>query len=274
MKFTATCIQTNATNNMLTNIEFAIDTMDQAKSEGAEFFLLPENAVFMANGYQELLANSYAQEEHPALETFKNWAKENHSWVLVGSVAVTIADSDKLANRSVLIDNNGSIVATYDKIHLYDASVKGGETHQESKRFMAGNKAVIADTPWGKLGLTICYDLRFPALYQSLAQGGASIIAVPSAFTHFTGQAHWSSLLRARAIETGCFIIAPAQTGLHPAGRTTYGHSLIIDPWGGILADAGEETGYCLAELDLAKVHKVRESLPVLEHSKEFDTDW
>ena len=270
MIFTAACIQTNSQNSMQQNIDSALALIEKAAQQGADFITLPENVAFMAGNGEELLANAYLAEEHPALKALQTSAKSLKKWLLIGGLSVKVADCKKIANRSFLINDSGDIVATYDKIHLYDVSVKGGESHQESKRYLAGNKAALSETPWGTLGMTICYDIRFAYLYRSLAQHGATFITVPAAFTHTTGQAHWHVLLRARAIETGCYIIAPAQTGNHPANRCTYGHSLIIDPWGTILADAGENTGIITAQIDTDNVTNIRQQLPCLEHDREF----
>jgi predicted amidohydrolase len=188
---------------------------------------------------------------------------------LIGSMQIKI-DATACANRSFLFDPQGRVVARYDKIHMFDVDLDGGESYRESRRFRAGDRAVLADTPWGKIGLTVCYDVRFAYLYRALAQAGASFIAVPSAFTVPTGKAHWSTLLRARAIETGCFVFAPAQCGLHAEGRRTYGHSLIVAPWGDVLAEAGEEPGVIHADIDPAKVEEARRMVPALRHDRRF----
>lgn len=270
MKFTAACIQLNSTNNMADNIAVAIDLVRQAASSGADVIALPENAAFMSATPDELFANVYFAADHPALAAFMDVAKELQKFLLIGSLAVKVKDAPKLVNRSFLLNQFGEIVAYYDKIHLFDSSVAGGETHKESDRFIHGSKAVCAATPWGNLGMSICYDVRFPHLYRKLAQNGASFIAVPAAFTHFTGKAHWHVLLAARAIETGSYIIAPAQTGTHASGRKTFGHSLIIDPWGKILSDGGEEVGFIKAVIDTEEVTKIRQQMPSLEHDRLF----
>jgi predicted amidohydrolase len=211
-----------------------------------------------------------------ALVAFQALAVELRALLLVGSLVVwsdAPADADgrrKLANRSFLIDADGAIVADYDKIHLFDVDLGGGEVYRESSSYAPGNKVVMADTPWGKLGMTICYDMRFPHLYHRLAQDGADFISVPSAFTRPTGRAHWHVLLRSRAIETGCYVFAPAQCGDHAGGRKTYGHSMIIDPWGEVLADGGEEPGFVVADIEPAKVAEAREKMPSLHHDRAF----
>lgn len=270
MKFKAACVQINSQNDMQANLEKSMEMIRQAADKGADLITLPENVAFMGANYDELKANSYTADEHPAIAAFQAIAIDTKKWLLVGSVAVKIEGQDKLVNRSFLINDKGQVFANYDKIHMYDASVKGGETHRESDRFLSGENAVMAQTPFGMLAMTICYDLRFPYLYRTLAQQGAEILAVPSSFTKFTGEAHWHTLLRARAIENGCYVIAPAQTGNHPAGRKTYGHSLIIDPWGEIIAEAGEKEEVIIAEIDLSMIEEVRTQIASLYHDREF----
>lgn len=273
MKFTAACIQVNTGNNMASNIELVAKLIKEASTKGADFITLPENAAFMSGAPEELFANVYFENEHPALRAFKDLAKQYGKWLLVGSLAIKIADETKLANRCFLINAAGDVVSYYDKIHLFDSSITGGETHKESDRFIHGNQVVSADTPWGKMGMAICYDVRFPQLFRKLAKSGAGFITVPAAFTHFTGQAHWHVLLRARAIETGSYIIAPAQTGTHPSGRKTFGHSLIVDPWGEVIADAGQEVGIITATIDMEKVALTRRQMPSLEHDRIYDSN-
>jgi predicted amidohydrolase len=191
-------------------------------------------------------------------------------WLLIGSLAIKVSDT-KTANRSFLIDPKGRIAARYNKIHLFDVDLPSGETYRESNTVAGGGRAVLADLPWGKIGLTICYDLRFPQLYRALAQKGAFLLTVPSAFTETTGKAHWHVLLRARAIENGAFVIAPAQGGIHANGRATYGHSLIVAPWGEILAEAGTEPGIIVADIDPARVADARGRVPNLRHDRPFE---
>ncbi len=234
MKLNIACIQTNSQNNMDLNISKTTLLITQAKDEGADIVTTPENVFFIGRGAKDLLNNSYLQDEHPAIKKMQELAHLQKIWILIGSVAVKIKNSDKLANRSIMITPKGEIVTTYDKIHLYDAKISGGESHTESDRYKPGDKATLCKTKWCDIGMTICYDLRFPHLFRNLAHAGAKIITVPSAFTRVTGKAHWHTLLQARAIENACYIIAPAQTGEHPANRMTFGHSLIIDQWGTI----------------------------------------
>lgn len=263
-KHIVACVQLNTQNNLQENINKACDLIEIAAGKGAEFITLPENVAFMANSFDELKNNSFNHYNNPVIEAFQKSAKKNSVSVLVGSIAIKFPGEDKLLNRCYLINKDGSINAYYDKIHLYDVEVDGGESHKESERFIAGNKLVISETNFANIGLTICYDLRFPNLFRKLAQSGASVITVPSSFTRFTGEAHWHTLLQARAIETGCFIVAPAQTGNHPNNRKTFGHSLIISPWGKILADAGKDIGVITSEIDLSECDKVRSSIPSL----------
>jgi predicted amidohydrolase len=248
------CVQVTAGRDVGPNIETVSDLVRQARAAGAEFIATPENVVLIEPKREARLEKA-EDEAHPvAISAFAELARETGAWLLAGSFAVRIPGQDRLANRSYLYDPAGAIVATYDKIHMFDVDLAGGESYRESNHFRPGDRAVIAETPWGKIGLTVCYDLRFPALYRALALAGAGILTIPSCFTVPTGKAHWYALMRARAIENGCFVIAPAQTGTHAEGRKTYGHSLIVDPWGEILADGGEETGFVMAELDLGKI--------------------
>jgi deaminated glutathione amidase len=211
------------------------------------------------------------------LAALREVAQETGVWLLIGSLAIdlsrergTAEGERRLANRSYLVDPGGGVVARYDKIHMFDVDLAGGESYRESNAFRPGGRAVLAETPWGVLGMTVCYDLRFPHLYRALAQAGADFLAIPSAFTVPTGKAHWHVLMRARAIENGCFVFAPAQWGEHAEGRRTYGHSLIVDPWGEVLADAGEGVGIVSARIDLAAIAKARRMVPSLQHDRPF----
>lgn len=271
MKFNIACIQTNSQNDMKANIRDVSLQVHKAYVDGANIVATPENTFFMGGNSKELMENAFFQHKHPAILHMQELASKYDIWILLGSVAVKVEDSEKLANRSIMINPKGDIVKTYDKIHLYNAQVKGGETHTESKRYIAGGKAAICTTPWADIGMTICYDLRFPHLFRKLSQSGAKVITVPSAFTKLTGEAHWQTLLQARAIENTCYIIAPAQTGSHPANRATFGHSLIIDPWGRILNDAGTSENVIISEIDIKVADDVRKQLPSLEHDRNFD---
>lgn len=263
------CIQTQSTADMAENIASAGAQVAYAAGRGAEFIVLPENVFYMRAEGEEAPPR-YAEGEHPGIAAARGWAESHGVWLLVGSAAVA-ADEARVFNRSLLIDPQGGIAARYDKIHLFDVEVGDGQVYRESKRVAPGDRAVAANTPWGVLGMSICYDLRFPHLYRALAKAGASMLAVPAAFTQVTGEAHWHALLRARAIENGCFVFAPAQAGLHPGGRRTYGHSLIIGPWGEVIAEGGGEGAeVVMAEIDLREVARVRKMLPSLGHDREF----
>lgn len=265
---TVACIQMNSQDDVAANIEMALSLMTDAAKQGAQFITLPENAFYMGS-HASIHHPHFTQESHPAIPAMQHFAKEYAVWVLVGSLAVAAGET-KSFNRSLLIDAQGTITATYDKIHLFDVSLSNGETYTESARFEGGSKAVLADTPWGKLGLSICYDLRFPHLYRTLAQAGAVMISAPAAFTAITGVAHWHALIRARAIENGCFVIAPAQTGNHPGNRQTFGHSLIVSPWGEVMADGGADAQVTLATIDLSASEALRKNLPSLTHDRKF----
>ena len=268
--FTAACVQTTSGREVGYNIEAASALVRDARVAGADFILLPETVNLMEPKGRLLREKASAEDEDAALRAFRALAAETGAWLLAGSLVVKWGE-DTLANRSFLIDPEGAIQARYDKVHMFDVDLGSGETYKESKIYEAGSKAVTAPLPWGRLGMTVCYDLRFPHLFRTLAQGGAEFISVPSAFTHPTGKAHWHVLLRARAIENGCFIFAPAQCGEHEGGRKTFGHSLIVDPWGKVLADGGEEKGFVTAGIDPARVADARAKLPSLAHDRPFD---
>lgn len=269
MTFKAACIQLNAGPEIAANLKDAASLVREAASQGAQFIATPENTCHIRMPATEKLKSSPVAEKHPALPLFSGLAKETGAWLLLGSISVKISD-DKIANRSYLFNDKGAIAATYDKIHLFDVDLDGGETYRESATVKPGGKAITADTPFGRIGMTICYDVRFAHLYRTLAQAGASILTIPAAFTVPTGKAHWETLLRARAIENGAFVIAPAQCGVHEGGRGTYGHSLIIGPWGDVLAQGGEAPGIIMADLDPGAVGKARGAVPSLRHDRDF----
>ncbi len=252
------------------NLAAATRLIEQAKHGGADYVLTPEMTNVMEIDRERLFAAIVAEEQDATLATFRELARTLGLYLHVGSLAVKVS-SDKAANRSFLIDRHGEIVARYDKIHMFDVDLKGGESYRESRNFRAGDLAVVTDLPWGRLGLTICYDLRFPALYRALAEAGASFLTIPSAFTRQTGEAHWHVLTRARAIETGSFVFAAAQGGKHENGRETYGHSLVVDPWGRVLAEGDTEPGVIFADVDPAEVAAARARLPSLEHGRRFE---
>ena len=262
-------VQMSSGPDIAENILSAEALIREAASKGAQFILTPENTCHIRRPATEKLKSAKSLEGHPVIVRFAALAKELGVWIMAGSISVLLPEQ-KILNRSILIDANGNIVAEYDKIHLFDVDLPTGEIHRESATVKPGDRAVVAQTPWGGVGMTICYDLRFASLFRVLAYKGAAILTVPAAFTVPTGQAHWHTLLRARAIENGAFVLAPAQCGTHEGDRKTYGHSLIIDPWGVILAEAGEETGVILADLDLSAVKTAREAIPALLHDREY----
>lgn len=266
-KMTVACVQVSATDDIDANIKVNEELMNGACDAGARFIALPENAYYMRG---EEAGIHYTMDTHPGLAHACNWAKDHQCWVLVGSIFVTIDDSGKWANRSVLINAQGNIVTIYDKIHLFDADFGDGEAYRESTRFLSGKQARLADMPYGQLGMTICYDLRFARLFRDLARCGATLFTVPAAFAKRTGEAHWHVLLRARAIENGCYVIAPDQCGNHPKSRATFGHSMIIDPWGQVLAEAGTEPCFITADIDPEEVKRIRQQMPVLQHDRDY----
>lgn len=273
--FTVACIQTNSGREIAPNIAAVSELVRGARARGADLITMPEN-VTMLEPKGHLLRQKASPVDadgngHPALDAFRELAAETGAWLVVGSLMVKLeGDGDMVANRSYLLDGKGAIKAWYDKIHMFDVDLGGGESYRESAVYEPGDTAVVAPTPWGNLGMTVCYDVRFAALYRALAQAGADFLTVPAAFTRTTGKAHWHVLLRARAIETGCYVFAPAQCGTHAEGRETYGHSLIIDPWGEVLADGGEDVGITMAEIDPAKVADVRRRVPSLNHDRDI----
>jgi predicted amidohydrolase len=269
MKLTAACLQLTSGPTIADNLQHIEPLIEGAVVAGAQLITLPECSDFRALKSEQQLETACTEEDHPGIPFISRAAKQHGVWILVGGFAIRTAQ-DKLANRSFLFSADGALVARYDKIHMFDANLGEGLVYRESDSFRSGAKAVVAETPWGKLGLTICYDVRFPHLYRALAKTGASIIAVPAAFTVPTGKLHWHTLLRARAIETGCYIVAPAQCGQQGDCRMTYGHSLIIAPSGEIIAEAGEEPTFITAELDLDKVAEARRMLPSLQHDQNF----
>jgi predicted amidohydrolase len=252
------------------NTDAAVRLIGEAKSGGADYVLTPEVTNIMESSREKLFATIVAEENDPTLATLRDLARTLGLYVHIGSLAVKVAP-ERAANRSFLIDRSGNIVARYDKIHMFDVDLAGGESYRESRSYRPGEMAVVSDLPWGRLGLTICYDLRFPALYRALAESGASFISIPSAFTKQTGEAHWHVLMRARAIENGSFVFAAAQGGLHEHGRETYGHSMVVDPWGRIIAEGGNEPGVIFADVDPAEVSAARARVPSLQHGRRFE---
>lgn len=243
------------------------DKIREAAGQGAQFIATPENSDFMIDGVERKISGAYDEETHPFLLAFKKLSSEYQVTILLGSIAVKIGDG-KLNNRSYLFAPSGNIIASYNKIHLFDVDLPTGESRRESDMITAGDKAVIVDAGFAKIGMTICYDVRFPHLFRTLAQAGAEILTVPSAFTVPTGEMHWEVLLRARAIENGAFVIAPAQCGTHDGGRKTYGHSMVIDPWGKVIAEAGVEPTILYAEIDKKETAHFRQAIPSLMYDR------
>jgi deaminated glutathione amidase len=263
-------IQMRSTCDPQTNLDAVLAAIDRAKRAGVDYVQTPEMTNILESRRDRLFANIVADENDPTLSTMREVARKLAIFIHIGSLAIKVS-AEKAANRSFLIDRKGNIVARYDKIHMFDVDLAGGESYRESNTYRAGDIAVVADLPWGRLGLTVCYDLRFPALYRALAEAGASFFAIPSAFTRQTGEAHWHALLRARAIENGCFVFAAAQGGKHESGRETFGHSLVVDPWGRVVAEGDTEPGLVLAEIDPAEVAAARAKIPSLHHGRRFE---
>jgi predicted amidohydrolase len=269
-KFTAACVQMRSSCNVAENIAAASALISEAASKGANFVATPEMTSLLVSKSTELFEKVRTEEDDEALAAFRALAAEKKIWLLIGSLPIRLT-SEKVANRAFLISPEGAVTARYDKIHMFDVDLAGGESYRESKNYEPGLEASLARLPWGRLGLTICYDIRFPHLYRTLAQAGADFLTVPAAFTKQTGEAHWHTLLKARAIETGCFVIAPAQGGKHECGRETYGHSLIVAPWGEVIAEAAHaEPGVILAEIDPARIAEARGRVPSLGHDRGF----
>jgi len=269
-------LQLTSSDDPAGNLETVCSLVADAKSRGAEFILTPEvtNCVSLSRTHQTKVLS--LPDDDPTLAGLRKTARQHEVWLLAGSLAVKTDDPDgRFANRSYLIDATGAVVAQYDKIHMFDVDIDSQESFRESSGYRPGTRAVVSDTPWGRIGLTVCYDIRFPRLYQALANAGARILTVPAAFSPVTGAAHWHCLLRARAIETGCFVLAPAQTGAHEAAtgkpRQTYGHSLVVSPWGEVLLDAGTEPGVYMFDLELNSVDDARRRVPSLHNAREFD---
>ncbi len=268
--FTAALIQATSGRDPAATMDAVLPQISDAAAKGAAFVMLPETVGMMEPDPELLREKARSEAQTPALDQLRTAAADAGVWLLIGSLVVQAESSDKLANRSFLVDAAGEIKARYDKIHLFDVELASGERYRESANYRPGANSVTADTPWGCLGMSVCYDLRFPHLYRALARRGAVFLTVPSAFTRPTGKAHWHTLLRARAIENGCYVFAPAQCGEHEGGRQTFGHSLVVDPWGEVIADGGDAPGIVMAEVDIARVAAVRAQIPALQHDREF----
>ena len=271
----AALIQLTVSDDPAANLAATLALVDQAVAGGAAFVLTPEMTNGLSSSRDHQRAVFRPEETDETLAALRQAAARAGVWLLIGSLGLLTQDADgRFANRSFLIAPDGAIAARYDKIHMFDVNVSATEIYRESQGYRPGARAVLADAGWARIGMTVCYDVRFPHLYRRLAQAGAQVITVPAAFNHITGAAHWEPLLRARAIETGCFVLAPAQTGFHPEsagkGRRTHGHSLAIAPWGEILADAGTDPGVTFVHLDLARVDEARARVPSLTHDRDF----
>jgi len=263
------CIQTNSKSDPNINIREVSSLIRAARSNGAELITTPEVVGMLEPNREKALNKAQPENYHGVLREFRALSRDLAIWLLIGSISIKLSNG-KLANRSFLINPDGQIIARYTKIHMFDVEVNDGSIYRESATYQPGTSACLARTPWGLVGLTVCYDIRFPALYRDLAKAGAKIIFIPSAFTEVTGEAHWHILQRARAIENGCFIVSAAQTGMHEQNRKTFGHSIIVDPWGNILADANKDVGFITADLDLNLVDEVRKKIPSLTHDREY----
>lgn len=268
--FRAALVQMRAGRDVERNVADAVALINEAAERGANYIQTPECTTLMELEPERLMAVTKPEDGNVALATFIDAARARKVWLHIGSMAVKVGER-KLANRAYVIAPDGTVAARYDKIHMFDVDLGGGESYSESVNYQAGPSAILTDLPWGRLGLTICYDLRFPALHRALAKAGAKFIAAPAAFTRTTGEAHWHTLLKARAIETGTFILAAGQGGRHENGRETFGHSLIISPWGEVLAEAGVDPGVVIADIDSAYVDQVRMKIPSLTHDRDFN---
>jgi len=269
-RFRVALVQNCAEREMAPSIAALEPLIRAAAKQGADLIQLPEMCTMLEPDNAAVLAKSVSEAEDPGLARFRKLAQELKRWIHVGSLLIKDSGRSRVANRAFVIDGEGRIRSRYDKIHLFDVAIKDGNSYRESATVVPGSKAVIAALPWGLLGLSICYDLRFAQLYRALAQGGAAYLGVPAAFTQKTGEAHWHVLARARAIETGSFVFAANQCGTHAEGRRTFGHSLVVSPWGEVLADGGADVGVVLAEIDPAKVEEARRMIPSLKHDRPF----
>jgi predicted amidohydrolase len=263
-------IQMRSGRTPAANVDAAAKLIGEAKAAGASYVQTPEMTNILEARRDVLMATIMPEEQDVSLAAFRELARRHAVWLHIGSLALKISP-DRAVNRGFLIGPDGTIAARYDKIHMFDVDLGNGESYRESRSYVAGENAVVADLPWGRLGLTVCYDLRFPALYRALAEAGSAFLAIPSAFTKQTGEAHWHVLNRSRAIENGCFVLAAAQGGHHENGRDTFGHSLVIDPWGRILAEGEVEPGVVMAEIDPAAVVAARARIPSLQHGRRFE---
>ena len=263
-------IQMRSGRTPAANLDAATKLIGEAKAGGADYVQTPEMTNILEAKRDALMAAIMPEDQDPSLAAFRETARRHRLWLHIGSLALKMTP-DRAVNRGFLIDPHGEIAARYDKIHMFDVDLANGESYRESRSYAPGEHAVVADLPWGRLGITICYDLRFPALYRGLAEAGSTFLAIPSSFTKQTGEAHWHVLNRARAIENGCYVFAAAQGGHHENGRDTFGHSVVIDPWGRILAEGDVEPGVVMAEIDPGAVAAARARIPSLQHGRRFE---
>jgi predicted amidohydrolase len=268
--FRVALIQMRSGRTPAANLDAATKLIGEAKAAGADYVQTPEMTNILEAKRDALMAAIMPEHEDRSLAAFRDLARQHQLWLHIGSLALKISP-DRAVNRGFLIDPRGEIAARYDKIHMFDVDLANGESYRESRSYVSGEHAVTANLPWGRLGLTICYDLRFPSLYRALAEAGSMFLAIPSSFTKQTGEAHWHVLNRARAIENGCYVFAAAQGGHHENGRDTFGHSLVIDPWGRVLAEGDVEPGVLIAEVDPAEVAAARARIPSLQHGRRFE---
>jgi deaminated glutathione amidase len=268
--FRVALIQMRSGRTPAANLDAATKLIGEAKAAGADYVQTPEMTNILEARRDALMAAIMPEHEDRSLAAFRDLARQHQLWLHIGSLALRISP-DRAVNRGFLIDPRGEIAARYDKIHMFDVDLANGESYRESRSYVSGEHAVTANLPWGRLGLTICYDLRFPSLYRALAEAGSMFLAIPSSFTKQTGEAHWHVLNRARAIENGCYVFAAAQGGHHENGRDTFGHSLVIDPWGRVLAEGDVEPGVVIAEVDPAEVAAARARIPSLQHGRRFE---
>ena len=271
----AALLQLNASDDPVANLAVTVEMVRDAAAQGAEFVLTPEVTNCLSTSREHQRGVLQLEQDDITLAALRDVASETGIWLLIGSLALKTEDADgRFANRSFLIAPDGSIAARYDKIHMFDVQINADETYRESAGYRPGDRAVVAQTPFGKIGLSICYDMRFPLLYQALANAGAEILTAPAAFSPVTGAAHWHPLLRARAIETGCFVLAPAQVGTHASAnhktRDTYGHSVVVGPWGDVILDAGTDPGVYLFDLNMEKGKVARQKVPSLANRRSF----
>jgi predicted amidohydrolase len=270
--FTVGCVQVNPGEDRQANIERAVEGVKEAARRGATLVVLPEYVAFLHASGGAMRSQALPEADDPALPQFRQLAREHGIFILVGSLALAREDG-KLANRSFMISDEGEIIARYDKLHMFDATLPGGRVIQESSAYEPGNRAVVARTPWAQVGMSVCYDLRFPVLYRALSQAGAEVLVVPSAFTKATGTLHWKALLQARAIENGAYVVAAATCGSHPGGHQTFGHAMIIDPNGQVLAEAGDAPEVICATIDIDAVAAARQRIPSLTHDRAFQLE-